>query len=140
MTIIIIPIVDQLNEDIAFFTPEKIPDADPPVEVKEGTPLKRTFLLMLLLYIFVNINSLFKRNKGMIIYQLMLFRNSDGTLVEIKRSHFKNDQLFYSKIMSVKLQKDTKQKTIQNAFIVKEPTKMGAYSKKAIDNLMHEFS
>jgi hypothetical protein len=39
----------------------------------------------------------------------MIFRNNNGALVDIKRCDFKNDQLFYTKIMIVKVKKDKKQ-------------------------------
>jgi hypothetical protein len=32
----------------------------------------------------------------------MIFRNIDGELIEISRLDFKNDKLFYEKIMSIK--------------------------------------
>ena len=32
----------------------------------------------------------------------MLFRNIDGTLIEIKKSNFINDKLYYNKILEVK--------------------------------------
>jgi hypothetical protein len=42
----IIPIVLQLNDATEFLTPENIPDAPPVVVDNDGTPLKRTLLLM----------------------------------------------------------------------------------------------
>lgn len=70
----------------------------------------------------------------------MIFRNIDGTLIEIKKSDFKNDQLFYKKIMSIKVKKERKQQNVQSAFIVKESSKDVLYSKQAIDKLMQELS
>ena len=70
----------------------------------------------------------------------MIFRNSDGLLVDIKRSDFKNDQLFYSKIMSIKVKKERKQQNVHSAFMVKESSKAGLYSKQAINKLMKELS
>ncbi|NDA89347.1 MAG: hypothetical protein EBY20_00300 [Alphaproteobacteria bacterium] len=70
----------------------------------------------------------------------MIFRNSDGLLVDIKRSDFKNDQLFYSKIMSIKVKKERKQQTVHSALMVKTSTNSGLYSKQAIDKLMLELS
>ena len=32
----------------------------------------------------------------------MLFRTADGVLIEIKRYQFKNDKLYYEKILEVK--------------------------------------
>jgi len=47
MTRTIMPIVLQLNDATEFLIPENIPDAEPPVVVdNDGTPLKRTLLLM----------------------------------------------------------------------------------------------
>jgi hypothetical protein len=70
----------------------------------------------------------------------MIFRNNNGELIDIKRSDFKNDRLFYTKIMSVKSKKDTKQQNVQSAFMVKESSKPVIYSKQAIDKLMQELS
>jgi hypothetical protein len=70
----------------------------------------------------------------------MIFRNSDGLLVDIKRSDFKNDQLFYLKIMSIKVKKERKQQTVHSALMVKKSTNSGLYSKQAIDKLMLELS
>jgi len=52
MTRTTIPIVLQLNDVNEFLIPENIPDADPPVlAVNDGTPLKRT-LLLIVYYIY----------------------------------------------------------------------------------------
>jgi hypothetical protein len=69
----------------------------------------------------------------------MLFRNKDGTFIEIKRSQFNNDKLYYSKIMNVKTRKEKKY-DIQSAFALKETSKNVLYSKHVIDKLMLEFS
>ena len=69
----------------------------------------------------------------------MIFRNSDGMLMDIKRNDFKNDHLFYAKIMSIKIKKERKQQNVQSAFIVKT-SNSGLYSKQAIDKLMLELS
>ena len=64
MTRAVIPIVLQLNDAAEFLTPEKNPDAAPPVVVdNDGTPLKRTLLLMGYLYILNKNKFVFKRNK-----------------------------------------------------------------------------
>jgi hypothetical protein len=70
----------------------------------------------------------------------MIFRNNNGALVDIKRCDFKNDQLFYTKIMIVKVKKDKKQQNVQSAFMVKESSKSELHSKQAINRLMQEFS
>jgi hypothetical protein len=70
----------------------------------------------------------------------MIFRNTDGVLIDIKRSNFKNDQLFYKKLLEVKVKKERKQQNVQSAFMVKESSKAGLYSKQAINKLMKELS
>jgi hypothetical protein len=70
----------------------------------------------------------------------MIFRNSDGCLMDIKRNEFKNDYLFYAKIMSIKIKKEKKQQNVQSAFIVKTSSNSQLYSKQAIDKLMLELS
>jgi hypothetical protein len=70
----------------------------------------------------------------------MIFRNSDGLLIDIKRNEFKNDYLFYAKIMSIKIKKERKQQNVQSAFIVKTSSNSQLYSKQAIDKLMLELS
>ena len=70
----------------------------------------------------------------------MIFRNSDGLLMDIKRNDFKNDHLFYTKIMSIKIKKEKKQQNVQSAFIVKTSHNSRLYSKQAIDKLMLELS
>jgi len=70
----------------------------------------------------------------------MIFRNNDGVLIDIKRRNFKNDQLFYKKLIEIKVKKERKQQNVQSAFMVKESSKVGLYSKQAIDKLMKELS
>ena len=70
----------------------------------------------------------------------MIFRNNDGVLIDIKRSNFKNDQLFYTKLIEIKVKKEKKQQNVHSAFVVKESSKAGLYSKQAIDKLMKELS
>ena len=70
----------------------------------------------------------------------MIFRNTDGMLMDIKRTDFKNDQLFYSKIMSIKVKKEKKPQNVHSALMVKSSTNTGLYSKQAIDKLMLELS
>ena len=83
---------------------------------------------------------MFKRNKDSNRTYTMIFRNSDGLLMDIKRNDFKNDHLFYTKIMSIKIKKEKKQQNVQSAFIVKTSSNSGLYSKQAIDKLMLELS
>jgi hypothetical protein len=35
----------------------------------------------------------------------MLFRTSEGTLLEIKKYNFKNDKLYYEKLLEIKMPK-----------------------------------
>ena len=70
----------------------------------------------------------------------MIFRNSDGLLMDIKRNDFKNDHLFYTKLMSIKIKKERKQQNVQSAFIVKTSSNSELYSKQAINKLMLELS
>lgn len=83
---------------------------------------------------------MFKRNKDFNGIYIMIFRNSDGCLMDIKRNEFKNDYLFYAKIMSIKIKKEKKQQNVQSAFIVKTSSNSQLYSKQAIDKLMLELS
>jgi len=118
--------------------PENIPEDAPPVV--EDNDAKRTLLLILLLYILNKNKLLVKRNKDKKLYCVMIFRKSDGTLVDIKKKDYKNDSMFYSKLMSVKIQKEKKQQNVHAAFIAKESSKDVFYSKQAIDKLLSEFS
>jgi len=63
----------------------------------------------------------------------MLYRQQDGSLVNIIKNNYKNDMLFYKKIVTVK--NTQKQETIQSCFIKKEPSKYVYYSTKAIHKL-----
>ena len=60
----------------------------------------------------------------------MLFRKQDGSMVEVKRSDFKNDELYYTYIMDIKnsLVKEKKQP-------IKEP----GYATQSIANLLKTF-
>ena len=55
------------------------------------------------------------------------------------KNNFKNDFLYYSNVMNIKAQKETKQKNIQTAFIVNESAKRTNYSKQSIEKLLQEF-
>lgn len=70
----------------------------------------------------------------------MIFRNIDGSLIEIKRDSFKNDKIFYTKLIEIKVKKEKKQQNVHSAFMVKESSKTGLYSKQAINKLMQDFS
>jgi hypothetical protein len=70
----------------------------------------------------------------------MIFRNVDGSLIEIKRNSFKNDKIFYTKLIEIKVKKEIKQQNVHSAFMVKESSKTRLYSKQAINKLMQDFS
>jgi hypothetical protein len=86
----------------------------------------------------------------------MLFRNSDGIIIEIKKSDFKNDCIYYSTLMKIKTQQPSNQnksniksksKTKIETFfaidnsesILKQESKCNFYSKQAINKLLDEF-
>jgi hypothetical protein len=87
----------------------------------------------------------------------MLFRNSDGSIIEINKSDFKNDYIYYTTLMKIKTNNKTektsqkiKTKTKVEVFfdidIYKESNsdftqeaKPNLYSKQSIDKLMNEF-
>jgi len=64
----------------------------------------------------------------------MIYRHSDGSLINIKKNDYKNDYLFYKKIMLIKNQQ--KQETVQSHFIVKESNKNMYFSNQAIQKLL----
>jgi hypothetical protein len=64
----------------------------------------------------------------------MLYRQQDGSFIDIKKNNYKNDVLFYKKIVTLK--NTQKQETIQSCFIKKEPSKYVYYSTKAIQKLL----
>jgi hypothetical protein len=62
----------------------------------------------------------------------MLFRKHDGSILEVKKSDFKNDKLYYTFIMGIKTRRSVKDT---------HETKEGKYySKQAIDNLLKSFT
>ena len=88
----------------------------------------------------------------------MLFRNSDGFIIEIKKSDFKNDHVYYSTLMKIKTQtlqqpviksktnikSNTKveaffNKTCESELNLKQESKCNFYSKQAISKLLSEF-
>lgn len=66
----------------------------------------------------------------------MIYRQNDGSLIEIKKNDFKNDILFYKKILAVK--NKNKQETIQTCFINKNYSKTTTkkHTIEAIQNLL----
>lgn len=92
----------------------------------------------------------------------MLFRNSDGFIIEIKKSDFKNDHVYYSNLMKIKTQliqqpaSQNKTKTsisiksnskvdvffnknCEPELTLKQQPKCNFYSKQAINKLLDEF-
>jgi hypothetical protein len=88
----------------------------------------------------------------------MLFRNSDGFIIEIKKSDFKNDHVYYSTLMKIKTQtlqqpviksktnikSNAKveaffNKTYESDLNLKQESKCNFYSKQAISKLLSEF-
>lgn len=86
----------------------------------------------------------------------MLFRDSDGCIIEIKKSDFKNDYIYYSTLMKIKFQtihqpinqNKTKPKNKIDIFFnknceselnLKQEPKCNFYSKQAINKLLDEF-
>jgi hypothetical protein len=61
----------------------------------------------------------------------MLFRKHDGSIIEVKKSDFKNDKLYYTFIMDIKIGR-----SVKDTPEVKEGK---YYSKQAIDNLLKTF-
>ena len=62
----------------------------------------------------------------------MLFRNSDGFLVEINKCDYKNDHIYYNKIMKIKHVLNT------NTNINDTNMNKNTYSKQAISRLLEE--
>lgn len=60
----------------------------------------------------------------------MLFRKMDGTIVEINKCDYKNDDIYYTKIMEALAKEPTSVK----------PNSKDSYSTQAIDRLLHLFS
>jgi hypothetical protein len=88
----------------------------------------------------------------------MLFRDSDGFIIEIKKSHFKNDYIYYSTLMKIKtrtmrqtanklkpkINSRTKVETFfdkncNSELNLKQEPKFNFYSKQAINKLLDEF-
>jgi hypothetical protein len=67
----------------------------------------------------------------------MLFRKHNGTIIEIKRSDFKNDLLYYSHIMNMKGGASNGQKEESKTNSSKEHER--GYSTQAIFSLLQTF-
>lgn len=59
----------------------------------------------------------------------MLFRKSDGTFVEINRGDYKNDTLYYSKVMELKKNSLSLKLNSMEAFLQHKPLKSGGVKK-----------
>lgn len=75
----------------------------------------------------------------------MLFRLNDGNIIHINRFDFNNDNLYYSKIMTVKSQreterkKETKQKNISSIFFSNDTSKHCNNSTQIIAQMIKDF-
>jgi len=59
----------------------------------------------------------------------MLFRKTDGTIVELKKTDYKNDKMYYIALSNLKQHNS-------NETTVIESSKDNSYSKQAITNLL----
>ena len=78
----------------------------------------------------------------------MLFRKSDGSIIEVKKTEYKNDISYYTNLMKIKTEtrtKPTKTTTTTTTTTTLDPqpflkvAKDDFYSKQAINKLMKEF-
>jgi len=75
----------------------------------------------------------------------MLFRKSDGSIIEVKKSEWKNDSIYYTNLMKIKTETITTTKTTKTKTTTLDPppflkvAKDDFYSKQAINKLMKEF-
>jgi hypothetical protein len=78
----------------------------------------------------------------------MLFRKSDGSIIEVKRTEYKNDSIYYTNLMKIKTETRTKPRTkttTTTTTTTSDPqtflkvAKDEFYSKQAINKLMKEF-
>ena len=71
----------------------------------------------------------------------MLFRKSDGSIIEVKKTEYKNDISYYTNLMKIKT--ETRTKTTTTTTLDPQPflkvAKDDFYSKQAINKLMKEF-
>ena len=69
----------------------------------------------------------------------MLFRKSDGSIVEVKKTDYKNDCVYYTNLMKIR----TETRKIPSKILLSNPglnvAKDDFYSKQAIHKLMKEF-
>jgi hypothetical protein len=70
----------------------------------------------------------------------MLFRKYDGSIIEVKKTDFKNDKLYYTFIMNIKMNMDMDMKTGSSVKDTNEIKERRYYSKQAIDNLLKTFA
>jgi len=151
-----------------LLTLENTPELAPPVFADNEDILPNfTFLLLIAYYIYLIIinyclNEIKIKNYNNV--GNMLFRNSDGFIVEIKKSDFKNDHVYYSALMKIKTkliqqsesQNKNKNKTkttiksnskidaffnknCEPELTLKQQSKCIFYSKQAINKLLDEF-
>ena len=74
----------------------------------------------------------------------MLFRKSDGSIIEVKKTEYKNDISYYTNLMKIKTETRTKPRTkTTTTTLDPQPflkvAKDDFYSKQAINKLMKEF-
>jgi hypothetical protein len=79
----------------------------------------------------------------------MLFRKSDGSIIEVKKTEYKNDISYYTNLMKIKTEtrtkptKTTTTTTTTTTTLDPQPflkvAKDDFYSKQAINKLMKEF-
>lgn len=63
----------------------------------------------------------------------MLFRNSDGFIIDIKKSDFKNDYIYYSTIMKIKTQTMPQPQSIKSNTKAKPRSKVDIFFDKNCD-------
>ena len=66
----------------------------------------------------------------------MLFRNTEGLLIEINKSSYKNDHLYYKKISEIK---ELNSNSNSNSNIAIINTNTPKYSSQAIDKVLSHF-
>ena len=69
----------------------------------------------------------------------MLFRKSDGSIIEIKRTDYKNDHIYYTNLMKTRTETIKPQTKLLISKPVLNVAKDDFYSKQAIHKLMKEF-
>ena len=66
----------------------------------------------------------------------MLFRNTEGLLIEINKSSYKNDHLYYKKISEIK---ELNSNSNSNTAITNTNANTPKYSTQAIDKVLSHF-